>query len=209
VVSAFDNRVRTDYQTPLKAMSDFVNRFLEVGASTAKEVWLVKALLDLIESDQSIDDGQAFYVSESGQAMTKATLRGMVDFCFQSFLLGVWHYIVVNKQDNKSGKATYDFWCPSRGRAERKYTGNMGEGIKRTINVTVPTDANLEKNDGNAADTEDEPTVKYGEPHAEETTDGTSAKATHQVVNTPFVFNQYGNNNIQIGSIDKLTINNG
>ena len=54
-VLSFDTRVKTRYLEALSAMDDFVQRFLEVGTSTAKEVWLVKALLDLIDADQSID----------------------------------------------------------------------------------------------------------------------------------------------------------
>ena len=76
-VLSFDTRVKTRYLEALSAMDDFVQRFLEVGTSTAKEVWLVKALLDLIDADQSIDAGQAFYIGEVGQKITKAALREM------------------------------------------------------------------------------------------------------------------------------------
>ena len=120
-VLSFDTRVKTRYLEALSTMDDFVQFFLEVGTSTAKEVWLVKALLDLIDADQSIDDGQAFYIGEAGQKITKAALREISDFCFQSFLLGIWHFIVVNREDNTEGKSTYDIWCPSRGGKERKY----------------------------------------------------------------------------------------
>jgi hypothetical protein len=136
-VSAFDSRVRHEYPKALKAMCDFTSRFLEVGTSIKKEEWLVKALLELIEADASIDDGQAFFICSDGKGVTKATLRLMSDFVLQPLLLGVWHFVVVNRQDNKSGKTTFDTWCPPRDRAERKYEGNMGEGINRTINVEV------------------------------------------------------------------------
>lgn len=55
-------------------MDDFVQRFLEVGTSTAKEVWLVKALLDLIDADQSIDAGQAFYIGEVGHNKNRSPI---------------------------------------------------------------------------------------------------------------------------------------
>jgi len=42
----------------------------------------------------------------------------------------------------------------------------------------------------------------------EDTADDASSKTTNQTVNNPFVFNQYGNNSIQIGSVDTITINN-
>ncbi len=136
-VAVFDNRVKTDYPSALKAMVDFVGRFLDVGTSTAKEVWLLKALLELIDADHSIDDTQVFYIDESGQGITKAALRSMNNFCLQSFLLGVWHFIIVNRHDNKVGKATFDLLCPPKSRAERKYEGKLGDGIPSAINVTL------------------------------------------------------------------------
>ena len=136
-VSVFDARVRSAYLTALKAMCDFVNTFLEVGTSINKEIWLVKAILDLIENDESIPGEQEFLICTCGQGITKSALRQMSDFSLQPLLLGVWHYVVVNRPDNQSGKVTFDRWCPSRGRAERKYEGNMGSGIERMINVDV------------------------------------------------------------------------
>ena len=138
-VSAFDGRVRSTYLTALKAMCDFVNTFLEVGTSIKKELWLAKAILDLVENDESIPEEQEFFIGNGGQAITKSVLRQMSDFSLQPLLLGVWHYVVVNRHDNLSGKATFDRWCPPRGRAVRKYEGNMGSGIVRMINVEVLT----------------------------------------------------------------------
>ena len=139
-VKVFDNRVKTDYPSALKAMGNFVDRFLDVGTSTTKEVWILKALLELIDADRSIDDAQVFYIGQSGQGITKATLRSINDFCLQSFLLGVWHFVIVYRQDNKIGKATFDLLCPPKGRAERKYEGKLGDSITREINVTLATD---------------------------------------------------------------------
>ncbi|MHB1654734.1 MAG: hypothetical protein ACYCVD_20190 [Desulfitobacteriaceae bacterium] len=207
-VAAFDNRVKTQYLAALRAMDDFIKHFLEVGTSTAKEVWLVKALLNLIDADGGIKDSQEFYIVENGQGITKAALRGMSDFCLQTFLLGVWHFVIVNGPDNKEGKATYDFWCPSRARAERKYTGTMGVSVTRPINVTLleMVDSDIEQE--TAATVEDESSTKYGEPFVNDATEDASSKTTNQTVNNPFVFNQYGSNNIQIGSIGSLIINN-
>lgn len=137
--TAFDERVRKDYPKALQAMCSFVDRFLEVGTSIKKEERLVNALLELIETDAGIDDNQEFFICSDGKGVTKSTLRLMSDFALQPLLLGVWHFVVVNRQDNKSGKNTFEAWCPPRGGAERKYEGNMGDGIIRKINVEVLT----------------------------------------------------------------------
>lgn len=208
-VTTFNNRVTTQYLASLRMMGDFISRFLDVGTSTAKEVWLVKALLDLINADQGIDDSQEFYIVENGQTITKAALRGMSDFCLQTFLLGVWHFVIVYGPNNKEGKATYNNWCPSRDRAERKYTGTMGVGVIRPINVTLleMVDSDIEQE--TAATVENKPSADYSEPFAKDASEDASSKTTNQTVNNPFVFNQYGSNSIQIGSIGTITIYNG
>jgi len=156
-VSVFDGKVKSAYNTALNAMCGFVNTFLEVGTSIKKEEWLVKAILDLIENDESVPEEQEFFICSGVQGITKSTLRQMSDFSLQPLLLGVWHYVVVNRPDNRSGKDTFDRWCPSRGRAERKYEGNMGSGIVRMINVEVlvaPTNEEIIKDKAVATDQE-------------------------------------------------------
>lgn len=140
VISAFDSRIKNEYLSSLAAMSHFITGFIDSGTSIKKDERLVKALLELIDVDDSIDDAQVFYIGESGQGITKATLRSMNDFYLQSFLLGVWHFIIANRDDNKAGKATFDLLCPPRGGAERKYEGKLGDAITRAINVTQIAD---------------------------------------------------------------------
>lgn len=141
--TAFDNRVKSGYEVPLRAMCDFVDRFIDVGTGAEKDIRLVKALLELIDADQSIDSDQIFYVREDGSALTKASLRSETNIYLPSFLLGVWHFVLVNRKDNTVGRATYDEWCPPNGGAPRTYTGNIGDGITRAISVTaiMPVDS--------------------------------------------------------------------
>ena len=204
-VLSFDTRVKTRYLEALSAMDDFVQRFLEVGTSTAKEVWLVKALLDLIDADQSIDNDQAFYIGEVGQKITKAALRDMSDFFFQPFLLGIWHFAVVIRKDNTEGKSTYDIWCPSQGGKERKYIGTMGVGITRSINVPLIEAAS--KKDPASTDEYSAP-MENGDPVVDDFSEEPASTTTNQTINHPFVFHQYGNNSIQVGNIEMLVINN-
>lgn len=140
MISAFDSRIKNEYPSALAAMANFVASFIESGTSTKKDERLIKALLEIMDTDASIDDTQVFYIGESGQGITKAILRRMNDFCLQPFLLGVWHFIIANRNDNKAGKATFDLLCPSRGGAERKYEGKLGAAITRVISVTQIAD---------------------------------------------------------------------
>lgn len=208
-VSAFDIRVKTEYRKALAAMSGFVSDFIDSGASTKKDERLVKALLELIDVDDEIDDTQLFYINENGSTITKAALRDVSDICLQSFLLGIWHFVLVERKDNTLGRATYDLWCPENRGAERKYTGTMGVNITRPINVRLHKMVDGEMEHETTATVEDEPSAEYGEAFVNDADEETSAKTTNQTVNNPFVFNQYGCNSFQIGSIGTITIYNG
>ena len=186
VINAFDKTVRTDYQLALNRMIEFANKFLDIGEPVHKDVSLVRALIDLIQQDQSINEDDEFYIEPNGQIKKKTAFGGLKEVCLPSFLLGVWHYVVVNRKDNSVGKETYDVWCPSTGGGQRKYTAHMGEGILGDL-TTYCVDA-AEKTE--AAETviiEDAP-----------------EQPVQQTVNNPFVFNfnQYGNNGTQIGHIE-------
>lgn len=202
VVSAFDSVVRTDYQIALNGMIGFVNDFLDVGETVHKDVNLVRALIDLIQQDQTIKAGDELFIGPNGEKKKKAALGDLKEVCLPSFLLGVWHYVVLNRRDNSVGRITYDAWCPSNDRAPRKYTAHMGEGILDDLTTyTVDTKETI------AAEIVDEPIGDESSDAAGQ--DGTS---TRQMVNnnpTFFNINISGGNNNFYHHVDKLTINNG
>lgn len=107
-IRAFDERVKTNYRGALNDMICFVNDFLDLGESVGKATQLVRALVDLIQQDKTIGNSEAFFTRLDGLKMKKAALGGLTDVCFPSFLLGVWHYAVVNRKDNTVGKQTYN-----------------------------------------------------------------------------------------------------
>lgn len=81
MIQAFDSRVKTDYKSALMAMTEFVNSYLDLGESVGRTTLLVKALVDLIQQDASVDGAEEFYIGEQGQKTKKpylATLRKSV-----------------------------------------------------------------------------------------------------------------------------------
>ncbi len=134
-VEEFNKSVLENYSVPLKRVYDFVENFLEVGTSTGKDIRLVKAVIEVVSRDQSIEDTQNFYINEDGSKLTKATLNNVAEVFLPSFLLGIWHFILINRKDNQVGIVTYDIWCPPGNRAKRIYKGNMGSGINRKIRI--------------------------------------------------------------------------
>lgn len=191
-IEAFDERVRTNYQAALGAMTEFVALFLETGTAVQKEVRLVKALLELIEQDDSIQPDEEFYVEENGGKIKKTALGGLIDVCLPAFLLGVWHYVVVYRKDNGVGKATYDDWCPENGRGQRMYTGKMGKQITKKIEVHMPA----VPNEGEVCDFGDEAADQPKEEYdfGDEEGNAQTPTPTQTVMNNPLFISQTGAN---------------
>lgn len=202
VVASFDERIKNEYSRCLTAMNSYVDDYIDVGGDTKKDEYLVKALVEVIDADQEIDDAQAFYVSEDGSTMTKAEILSATELCLQSFLLGLWHYIIVNVLDNRVGADTYNSWCPSRGGAERVYVAKLGETSSRNISLTYSALTDVDP------DTEAEPFVdaEVVEPASEKV----AAQSPQTMVNNNPIFNTF-NFNGPVGQVvshvDQITNN--
>lgn len=207
-IKAFDNRVKTEYQTALLQMCGFVNEYIEVGGSVKRDEWLIKALLDLVDADQSIANTDKFYVSESGMAVAKTDLQSLSVICLPAFLLGIWHFAVVSRPDNTVGKDTFDEWCPSHNRNKRVYIGHMGERIVRQITVTMYATSDTEDNE-EPVSSEGEPFVDFTSAFAETELGNDSEKTTNQTIITPAVFINNGANAMQIYNAGTLNIDRG
>ena len=205
-IEVFDQRVQTDYLAARNDMCIFVDSFIETGTKPQKDVRLVKALIDLIEQDESIDDSVEFMVGENGDAVRKDQLRNLKRICLPSFLLGIWHFIVINRKNNKVGQLTYDTWCPENGGGTREYEGTMGDSISTEFDVyTLEPEDETEDTEQEAEVVEDQPERNNQDKqndHRE--TSGTGPNL--QQINNPFTFIQNGDNNTQIGYIANQTI---
>lgn len=132
--SSYDNAVRNNYSDPLKRMSEFAQSHLDLS----KKEWFIKVLLEIIENDADIADTDEFYIECDGSPRTKAIIRTTEEFSLPAFLVGVLHYILVNRHDkNTMGVATLEAWGQKTPRKSRKYTGNVGESITRNIFVSL------------------------------------------------------------------------
>ncbi|MCL5290180.1 MAG: hypothetical protein M1489_03990 [Firmicutes bacterium] len=139
VIDSFDDRVKNEYHNPLKAMTTFVNNFLEIGTSADKDKRLVKALIELVADDESIEENRQFYSSVDGQPLLKNELVALSEVCLQSFLLGIWHFILVNRKDNLIGAATYLKWHkpPEEPRGKWIFIGPNGVSVTRNIKINI------------------------------------------------------------------------
>jgi len=183
---AFDDRVKGYYAEALKAMCDFVKNFIWVKGSDKQDVNLVKALLDLIERDDSINNSQVFYIMPEGKPVTKQRIDQIdgEDVFLESFLLGVWHYAIMRREGNTIGKATMNEWCPSKGGAPREYEGHMGENLSRNIRLTYLGDVEVPDQDEEIEHIEAEVVEGTKDPEPEP-----QPQTVNQSVNNPVVIN--------------------
>ena len=209
-IRAFDGRVRGQYGEALDAMWAFRDTFIDIKDSTKKDESLVRALVELINEDDSIDAEQLFYISVDGMPVKKQDLVQKKRVCFEAFLLGVFYFAITRKEAATIGEETMNLWCPSTGGGPRAYQGRMGETWPEiALDYHQPVGDPRHEND---TSDEAEAEIVDAEPVSDQTEEGqpdTEKTATQQVVvnNNPTFFSQHGSNNIQVEKIENLTIN--
>ena len=202
-VTTFSNRITSNYQAALSDMTLLIETYIDFDG---KAEWLTKALVEMVYEDKSINDTDLMYVCQDGQAIPKSNVLNLVDISLPAFLLGIWHFIVVNRADNSIGKATYDEWCkPGTSKNTRElFTSDIGINITRQLNLYMPM-----QSDNWDTVTEEEPFSGYGEPCVEEPAPEPTANTTTQIINSPAVFFNSGTNATQINNTGTLNIDRG
>lgn len=199
-VSGFDNDIKNNYPASLNRMIKFADEFID--ETPGKRTWLVKALLDMIESDAEIKHTDEFYIWSNGNSTSKADICTESSFEFQPFLLGILHYIIMHRQDNQKGQHTYSMLYPNRAEhTEGEFCSNIGSKIKRSITVVMSTP--LSDANGDASEVKETP--EAGE-QSEDSSDTTGVKVINQYINNPTIVNQNGEKNIHIDHVDTLNI---
>lgn len=139
VKKSFNERVKSNYYESLNAMSKLVDKYIDAETSTKKDEYLIKALVEVILNDKGISDNQLLYICKNGKPITKSELRNTAEICFQSFLLGIWHFAVTGIKENSIGRKTYEEWCPphngSKG-SKREYVAAIGENSSLNIHLS-------------------------------------------------------------------------
>ena len=145
IQSAFDDQIKENYTQSLISMSKFTNFFIDANH---RGNWLVVALLELIESDNSIGPDDLFFIENDAEPVCKKALLGMTDIKFQSFLLGVWHFIFTERPNNIVGQATFDRWHKNgeTKRAPREFISDIGTKSGKAIKLNILELLEEEKN---------------------------------------------------------------
>jgi hypothetical protein len=205
---SFDSVVKENYQAALHRMQNFVHSFLEVSGSMKKDERLVRALVDLIDHDDSISDVTQFFINKDGSTSTKQELLLASNICLESFLLGVWHFAVMRPEGNTIGRETFDILCPPKGGGKRSYEGHLGENLSRNFNLVV---LGVSEND---ADPTTDGTIDFevidDDKQWDDSQVGSDENAfkgsPQQTIYNPTIFQQQGNHNVQIAHVDTLNM---
>lgn len=199
-VSSFDNAVKNKYSDTLDRMSEFTNEYLIVENSEIRE-WLIKALLDVIEQDVEIKDEDLFYICSNGDSISKSALSEVSNIEFEPFLIGVLHYILLNRNNNTLGRSTFESWHTRQSsHSEWNFVSDIGCGVTRPITVFMMAVKKEDYNDF-AENEEEEPEIII-----EDATAGASTQNVTQIVNNPTIVNQYGEKNIHIDRVETLNL---
>ncbi len=206
--SSFDSVVKENYQEVLHRMSKFVHAFLEVGGSMKKDERLVRALVDLINRDNSISNETPFYINKDGSVSTKREISKIDKVYLEPFLLGVWHFSVLRSEGNTIGKETFEFLCPPKGGGRRVYEGSLGENLDQSfdlINLGVPVDVSEDskKLDPELEFIDDDNQEYVGQMGSDE---NSFKGSPQQTIYNPTIFQQQGNHNVQIAHVEKLNM---
>lgn len=133
----FDQIIISNYDEALKKMCDFTTSFIDENNMGN---WLVRAILEVIHSDESIIE-ELFYIESGGQPYDKKHLLMAEEIALQPFLLGVWHFIIKYRTDNTVGAETFNSWHgqPASTRAKREFISSVGKNWSKGLQVSLVT----------------------------------------------------------------------
>ena len=114
LISVFDDRVKNKNSDIIREMSEFTLKFI----SETKLEWLVKVIIDIIIKDEQISSSVEFYIGNystekthilsNSQAIKKDELCQLTKVESHTFLLGIFHYIIMNRPQNINGISTFE-----------------------------------------------------------------------------------------------------
>lgn len=117
----FDSEMQQFSLKPLIRMRDFIDRFFvdEDSGKELKRKHLIRQIMGLLMADDSVKQRDEFFLVTEKRTVHKEELCSMTELSLAAFLLAVWHFIVMHRQDNTVGQDTIALWFPNG------YTGSL------------------------------------------------------------------------------------
>lgn len=146
IIEAFDNRIKDEYTLCLADMEKFVEKY--IVSSSFMLCDFVRAILEIIWEDGSIQSSDLFFVCEDGLPLKEKISAGTeLNVYLPAFLLGIWHFIVVNRKDNRIGAAILKSWDEPQNEQDSKniFKRIIGQGYCNKISIKFVD--NFDRND--------------------------------------------------------------
>lgn len=157
LINNFDNELKANYSLKMMQMNELLNHFFDLKNEPVLNK-LVRSILELIEKDDSISKNAKFYVLPNGSSITKLDILLSDTFYLSSFILGVFHYVIVNKIDNRLGIQTYKTWYTSPGNNKKHdFTSSIGDNYK-AISLVIDAE-NIEATNEEVAEETEQPSL--------------------------------------------------
>ena len=135
--TSFDNSVKKHYDEVLERMTKFTTKCFPECKETPM-CNLVERTLKIIRNDVSIENDTPFFINQDGSSISKENLLKKTNFNFQSFLVGIWHYIITKPTENKNGRPTFEKLYPEKeGTQTRNLDTSCFEQYEHDIHVTA------------------------------------------------------------------------
>ena len=117
VVEEFNGRMREDYASVVEEVKNYADQYLDLEVNGK---WRIRALMELVEKDNLIQDNAKFMAISGGLPAYKQEFSEMHVVYIYNLLLSVWHYICCTHGMTENGQETYfalaDFAGESRPR---------------------------------------------------------------------------------------------
>lgn len=209
LVDAYDKKIRGNYALALEEMDSFIDAFIDDGDLGKK---LVRALLEVIDLDRTIDDDAEFVVQAGGRVIDKKGLLKLSNIGARPFLLSVWHFIITKRgSENTLGTETVGQWLyHETSQAPYKYVGTVGEryaldkeiSFERVVADSVDESGTPESTEYTDSDNKAE--EDRDDEYCEQREAG--GQGTNQILNAQTVFNQRAEKIVNIEHVEHLQI---
>jgi len=157
----FNDAFSNNYDSLLLQMNQIIDEYIK---DSRLLVWLVGALMELIESDSSISENAQFYIGSNGSSITKKEMLNTTKVNAAEFILGVWHFILTNRIDNELGQSTYNEWYTGDLTTAQTFVSEIGR--KRSKDIVLASSDSFLFTDHSVEDADDDEDEEHPIPDA-------------------------------------------
>lgn len=144
VVEEFNGRMREDYASVVGEVKNYADQYLDLEVNGK---WLVRALMELVEKDNLIQDNAKFMAIPGGLPAYKQEFPEMHVVYIYNLLLSVWHYICCTHGMTENGQETYFALADFAGESRPRKFDRSRIGFESHEDVMVSYDMEIMQDD--------------------------------------------------------------